>query len=138
MKPFSLPLLLALCIVPFALTACLPQIGDKGQPQQKQEYLKGKTPAQFPNVPLDQKAEVIESYAFNNTYGLTAVTGDKVDKVVSFYSSSLAATGWEAVLKENSEDNFEFAVKNSNYKGSIIVNRALDKRTAITIALEPR
>ena len=85
------------------------------------------------------KARVLESYGNNGAFGASFISDDDLDKVVKFYDQSLKKLGWESSQHRQSETNYVFEVKNSAYRGSVIVNTAADgKKTVITIAVLAR
>lgn len=139
MRFFPVKLIFLLVAVPLFLAACLPRIGGGGQETVKEEYLKGKVVSGFPNVPLYPKSQVIESYGNKNSYGASFFVDEDLKKVLDFYRSSLASTGWEASEVKKAADNYVFEVKNKDYRGQVIVNAASDgKQTAITISVASR
>lgn len=139
MRVFPVKLTFLLVAVPLVLAACLPRIGGGGEEAAKEEYLKGKVVSGFPNVPLYPKAQVIESYGDKNSYGASFFVDDDLKRVLDFYNSSLAATGWEASESQKAADNYIFDIKNTDYRGQVIVNTASDgKQTAITISVAAR
>lgn len=103
------------------------------------EYKKSAIVKGFPSLPLYPKAKVVESYGFGDKYGAVFITDDNVEKVIEFYTQSLATLGWENNVVRTAATNYQFAVKNNESQGIIIVNLAADgKKTAITVAVEPR
>lgn len=140
MRFFPVKIIFLLVVLPLVLSACLPRIGGGGQETAiKEDYLKGKVVSGFPNVPLYPKAQVIESYGNKNSFGATFFIDEDLKKVLDFYRSSLAATGWEFSESQKAADNYVFDIKNSTYRGQVIVNTASDgKQTAITISVSAR
>ncbi|OGD83242.1 hypothetical protein A2165_00730 [Candidatus Curtissbacteria bacterium RBG_13_40_7] len=129
-------LILAISII---LSACVPSIGGGGGVSSSDEYMKGRIVKGFPGLPAYPKAEVIESYGNEGSYGASFMSSDDLAKVVKFYNDSIPQIGWEMQAKKQSETNFSFDVKNAQYQGSVIVNTAADgKKTAITIFASPR
>ncbi len=125
------------------LSGCLPSafIGssNSGAVGGAGTYIKGKAVKGFPALPLYPKAKLLESYGANSNYGASAITNDGLSKVLDFYKQSLPQLGWEPKLSQNSETNFVFEIKNSQFQGVVIVNTASDgKKTAITISVAPR
>ncbi len=131
-------LIVSFAVLPFILSGCIPTTGG-GDKTGSQEYMKGAVVSSFPPLPLYPKSKIVESYNFNNNYGASFISTDKLDKVVSFYSDSLGKLGWDHNLYKQSETNYVYEVKNEEYKGSVIINTAGDgKSTALTFSLKPK
>ena len=121
------------------LSGCVPNIGGGGGAVSSDEFAKGKVVKGFPNLPAYPKAQVLESYGKEGSYGANFMTGDDLAKVIKFYNGSLPGLGWETQAKKQSETNYVFDIKNAQDAGSVIVNVAADgKNTAITIFVSPR
>ena len=131
---------LALVVVlSLTLSACLPNLGGSGGPVSSGKFLVGQIPNGFPNLPIYKKAKILEGYGLNNKFGVSALTGDSLTKVLDFYNKSLGPGGWNFKLRQASTSNYVFDVNNSTYNGTVIINTAADgKSTAISIALAPR
>lgn len=129
--------LLALSLV---LSGCLPNLSTpKSGSGEENQFIKDDIVKGFPGVPLYPDAKIIESYFKDGVYGASVISSDDLSKVSDFYSTSLAALGWESDVKQVNDHNFVFKIKNEQYSGEIIVNTAADnKQTAITYSLDPR
>lgn len=132
--------LLTVALLSLLLAGCsFAQLQKDPEASQNEEFAKGAVVKGFPIVPLPTGAKPIESYGSNKQYGASFVTSDNLKKVVDFYSTGLAASGWNATLRQASASNFVFDVNNAANAGTIIVNTAADgKQTAISISLDPR
>lgn len=122
------------------LSGCLPslKIGG-GQGAADDEFVKEKVIGGFPNLPLYPEAKAVESIIREGALGAVFISSDDLAKVTNFYNSSLGTLGWEFNVKQVSDKNFVFEIKNDQYTGAIIVNIAADgKKTAITYNLDPR
>ena len=103
------------------------------------QKVEGKVVEGFPALPLFPKSEVIESYGKDGKYGAAFISSGDLVKVVNFYNDSLPRSGWQVSLKQQSETNYFFEIKNDQLEGAIIINTAADgKKTAITISTAPR
>lgn len=103
------------------------------------EFLKGKVVAGFPAVPAYPKSSVLESYGLKDHWGVSSISDDSLEEVIKFYSASLKSSGWDYTVRQVSETNVVFDVKNAQSQGVVIVNTAADgKKTAITVSIEPR
>jgi len=123
----------------FFATGCIPRLGNDGTVVSQSEFIKGKAVSGFPNVPRYPKSQLLESINDNNSYGVSFIAEENIQKVVDFYSSSLTATGWESTFVKKTEANYVFEIKNATYSGEVIVNTASDgKSTAISVSVEPR
>ena len=123
----------------FFATGCIPRLGNDGTVVSQSEFIKGKAVSGFPNVPRYPKSQLLESINDNNSYGVSFIAEENIQKVVDFYSSSLTATGWESTFVKKTEANYVFEIKNATYSGEVIVNTASDgKSTAIAVFIEPR
>lgn len=132
-------LLFLVIISSIILSGCVPSIGGGGGIVSSDEFVKGKVARGFPNLPAYPKAQVLESYGNEGSYGASFISGDDLAKVVKFYNGSLPQLGWETQAKKQSETNYSFDIKNAQYQGSVIVNTAADgKKTAITTFVSPR
>lgn len=130
---------LLILIVPLVLSACVPSVSPTNKPVDSQEFLKGAVVKGFPQVPLIEGAQVLESYSNKGNFGTAFISDESLSKVINFYGDSLKQLGWEASLKKRSETNYIFEIKNATQKGSVIVNTAADgKKTAISIFVSPR
>lgn len=132
---------LVVLLLPVFLSGCI-GVGfglSGGGAKNADEYIKGAVSKGFPGLPLYPKAQVIESYSHNGAYGATFMSGESLNKVVNFYNDTLPKSGWETNLKQNSDSNYSFDVKNATYTGVVIVNRSADpKKTAITMSLHQK
>lgn len=127
-------------VLSFFLSGCLPslKIGG-GQGVGDNEFVKEKVAGGFPNLPLYPEAKAVESITREGTLGAAFVSDDDLAKVTNFYNSSLGTLGWEFNVKQVSDKNFIFEIKNDQHTGAIIVNTAADgKKTAITYNIDPR
>ncbi|OGD95109.1 hypothetical protein A3F02_02400 [Candidatus Curtissbacteria bacterium RIFCSPHIGHO2_12_FULL_38_9b] len=123
------------------LTGCVPNIGLGGREETilTEQFVEGKVVEGFPALPLFPKSEVIESYGKDGKYGAAFISSGDLVKVVNFYNDSLPRSGWQVSLKQQSETNYFFEIKNDQLEGAIIINTAADgKKTAITISTAPR
>lgn len=128
-------------VFPLVLSGCIGSFlqGSGGAEAKGFEFVKGQAVKGFPPVPQYSKSQLIESFGYNNKFGVSYVTGDSVSEVLKFYAGGLPQLGWDIVLKKRSETNYVYEIKNAKYGGTIIINTADDgKKTAITIALSPR
>jgi hypothetical protein len=131
-------LLLILCLS-VTLTGCISVAGKKSTVKVGEEFVKDAVVAGFPNMPLYPKSRAIETYGEGKKFGGAFYSSEKLAKVVSFYQTALAQSGWESNLRRVSQDNYVFDVKNKANMGTVIVNTAADgEQTAITISVEPR
>lgn len=113
--------------------------GSGGAESKGFEFVKGQVVKGFPPVPQYPKSQLIESFGYDNKFGVSYITGDNIPKVLKFYAGGLSQLGWDMVLKKRSETKYVYEVKNAKYGGTVIINTAGDgKKTAITIALAPR
>ena len=123
----------------FFATGCLPRLASDDGATSQSEFIKGKAISGFPNLPRYPKSQLLESINDNNSFGVSFISEDNIQKVVDFYTSSLPQTGWESTFVKKTETNYVFEVKNAIYSGEVIVNTASDgKSTAISIFVEPR
>ena len=123
----------------FFATGCIPKLGSDGTVVSQSEFIKAKAVSGFPNIPRYPKSQLLESINDNNSYGASFISEENIQKVVDFYSSSLAATGWESTLVKKAQTNYVFEIKNAAYSGEVIVNTASDcKNSAIAVFMEPR
>lgn len=130
---------LILIFFSFALAGCIPKVAKDNSAKGTGEFVKGQVVAGFPNLPLYEGAEVVQTFGQAGSFGGSFMVDEDLIKVVDFYSKYLPAAGWEASLRQASATNFVFDVKNAANIGTVIVNTASDgKQTAITMALEPR
>ena len=122
------------------LAGCFPSaVTDRGGPSASGEFAKGQIVRGFPSLPSYPKAQVLETYGSKEGFGGSFVSGDELAKVVNFYGPALGQLGWGTVLRQKSESNYVYEIKNDTYMGEVIINTASDgKQTAITIVLEPR
>lgn len=121
------------------LTGCLPSVGTDRGPSDAGEFAKGQIVKGFPNLPLYPEANILETYGSKEGFGGSFVTSDELAKVVNFYGPALGQLGWESTLRQKSESNYVYEIKNDTYTGEVIINTASDgKQTAITTALGPR
>lgn len=122
------------------LAGCFPSVvTDRGAPSASGEFAKGQIVRGFPSLPSYPKAQVLETYGSKEGFGGSFVSYDELAKVVNFYGSGLRQLGWETVLRQKSETNYVYEIKNDAYMGEVIINTAAnDKQTAIMIVLEPR
>ncbi len=121
------------------LAGCLPTVVRNSASGATGEFVKGQVIGGFPNLPLYPKAQVLETYGSKEGYGGSFVTQDALAKVVNFYSPALSQLGWEILLRQKSQTNYVYEIKNNTYTGEVIINTAADgKQTAITVASEPR
>lgn len=121
------------------LSACIPRLGNTGGSTDSGEYVKGKVVAGFPSLPRYPKSQVIETIGRKGSYGGSFIVDEDIAKVVKFYNESLPKSGWEVKVRQQSQSNYVFEVKNSNLKGTVIVNTAADGETvAISMATSPR
>ena len=128
-----------LLISSLILTACIPRLSGNLGSTDSEEYVKGKVVEGFPALPSYPKSQVIETIGQKGSYGGAFVVNDDILKVVKFYNESLPKLGWEVNVRQQSATNYLFEVKNSDLKGTVIVNTAADgKTTAISIATSPR
>lgn len=140
LKVQSFKKIFILLAVPFFLSGCAGfGISQDTSTSRSGQFLKGGVIKGFPGVPAYPKARLGESYGDNRSWGVYFVSSDKLDKVLRFYSENLSKAGWENTLKQLSQSNYIYEIKNAKYQGNIIVNTAADmKSTAITIALITR
>ena len=123
----------------FLLAGCIPKLGGDGGATSQSEFIKGKAISGFPNLPRYPKSQLLESINDNNSFGVSIISEENIQKVVDFYTSTLPQTGWESTFVKKTETNYVFEVKNAIYSGEVIVNTASDgKSTAISIFVEPR
>ena len=123
----------------FFATGCIPKLGNDGTVVSQSEFIEGKAVSGFPNIPRYPKSQLLESINDNNSYGVSFISEENIQKVVDFYSSSLTATGWESTFVKKTETNYVFEIKNADFSGEVIVNTASDdKSTAISVFVEPR
>ena len=132
--------LLTIVFLSLLLAGCsFAQLQKDPEALQSEEFVKGAVVKGFPSIPLPTSAKPIESYGRDKKYGASFISTDSLKKVVDFYSNGLAIGGWEGNLRQVSESNFVFDIKNPANAGTVIINTAADgKQTAITISLEPR
>ena len=117
----------------------MPSVGRKSDAGATGEFFEGKIVEGFPQLPLYPEVDILESYGFKGKYGAAFISEDKLSKVVNFYGNALKTLGWEATLKQISETNFQYDIKNAANEGKIIINTAADgETTAITVSVEPR
>ncbi|OGE03587.1 hypothetical protein A3B51_01085 [Candidatus Curtissbacteria bacterium RIFCSPLOWO2_01_FULL_41_18] len=125
--------------VSMLLSGCSLNLGQSEDIGTAGEFLKGKVASGFPAVPAYPKSNILESYGFDNNWGVSSISSDTLDKVMKFYNESLAIAGWDYTVRQVNETNFVFDIKNAKNQGSVIVNTAADgKKTAITVSVEPR
>ena len=123
----------------FFATGCLPRLASEDGVTSLSEFIKGKAVSGFPNVPRYPKSQLLESINDNNSFGVSFISEDNIQKVVDFYTSSLPQTGWESTFVKKTETNYVFEIRNATYSGEVIVNTASDgKSTAIAVFIEPR
>lgn len=122
------------------LSACIPTLNTGQSAAREGEFVKGKIVKGFGgNVPLYKEAQVIETFASESSYGGSFVTDDNLSRVYKYYQEVLPQLGWESQVRQQAENNYIFEIKNSQYRGKIIVNIAGDgEKTALTIAVSAR
>ena|SRR3989344_3563131 len=122
------------------LAGCLPTVvTDRGGPTASGEFAKGQIVKGFPSLPAYPKAQIVETYGSKEGFGGSFVSYDELAKVVNFYGLGLGQLGWETVLRQKSETNYVYEIKNDTYVGEVIINTASNgKQTAITVVLESR
>lgn len=135
--------ILQLCVfasISLILSACIPALTSSQSGPKEGEFVKGRLARGFGgNVPLYKEAVVIESFAAESSYGGSFVTDDDLPRVYKYYQEVLPQLGWESQAREQAENNYIFEIKNSEYRGEIIVNVAGDgEKTAIGIAVSAR
>ncbi len=131
--------IVAVFAVSMVLSGCSLSLGKSEEVGTGGEFLKGKVVAGFPAVPAYPKSNALESYGFSNYWGVSSISGDSLDKVVKFYSTSLKPAGWDYSVRQVSQTNIVFDIKNNTSGGSVIINTAADgNKTAITVSIEPR
>ncbi|OGD88808.1 hypothetical protein A3I53_01715 [Candidatus Curtissbacteria bacterium RIFCSPLOWO2_02_FULL_40_13b] len=131
--------ILLIAISSLILSACIPRLSSNGGSTDSGEYAKGKVVAGFPGLPRYPKSQVIETIGQKGSYGGTFVVDKDILKVVKFYNESLPKLGWEVKVRQQSQYNYLFEIKNSNLYGTVIVNTAADGETvAISMAASPR
>lgn len=132
--------ILPLLILPFLLSACVPSVGSKSKAPAIGEFVKNGIVKGFPsNLPLYEKAQVVESYGSQDAFGASFIADADPAKVVNFYNLALTQLGWQVKLRQPSATSYVFEIKNDTYSGSVIVNPAADgKKTAITIEVGQR
>ncbi len=103
------------------------------------EFLQGAVVKGFPPVPSYPDAKIDETYGDGTSFGASSVSGDKLEKVLDYFSRNLPAQGWEANTSQVSASNYVIAIKNELYQGRIIVNTTADSRkTAVTVYVTKR
>jgi len=123
----------------FFASGCLPKFTSDEGVQSQSEFIKGKAVSGFPNLPRYPKSQLLESINDNNSFGVSFISEEDIQKVVDFYSSSLPQTGWESTFFKKTETNNVFEVKNADFSGEIIISTASDNQsTAISVFVEPR
>ena len=133
--------LFAILAISLFLSGCSLGIGGGGGAKVPAagEFVKGAVVKDFPNLPLFQDAQVIESYGSTSAYGASFIAKESLAKVVNFYNSSLPQLGWQVNVSQSSSTNYVFDIKDETYTGSVIVNTASDSRsTAITMSVAAR
>ncbi|MDP2632950.1 MAG: hypothetical protein Q8P25_04500 [Candidatus Curtissbacteria bacterium] len=132
-------LVIVLAIMPFVLSACLPQLGGGSAPK-TEEFASGKVVKGFPDsIPLYKGSLIIESYGGTSGYGASFMSDDNLAKVVNFYNQALPQLGWTVNPKQASQTNYVYEIKNETNSGQVIVNTAADgKKTAITMSVGER
>ena len=123
----------------FLLAGCIPKLSNDGTVVSQSEFIKGKAVSGFPNMPRYPKSQLLESVNDNNSFGVSFISEENIQKVVDFYTNSLPQTGWESTFVKKTETNYVFEIRNATYSGEVIVNTASDgKSTAISVFVEPR
>ncbi len=131
--------LVAILMVAIFLSGCSLSLRSSEEVGTGGEFLKGKVVAGFPAVPAYPKSNVLESYGLKDHWGVSSISNDSLDKIVKFYNTSLKTAGWDYTVRQLSETNIVFNIKNNVRQGLVIVNTAADgKKTAITVSIEPR
>lgn len=132
--------LFVLLFLSLLLSGCIGGLGSTGAGKtNKLSFSQGKAVDGFPGVPGYKNSQVLESLGYRDKYGLSLVSGDKLEKVIEFYGKALGQLGWETSLKKRSSSNYAYVIKNAKQKGEIIINTASDgKRTAISVFVEER
>lgn len=131
--------ILFLSLVSISLSACLPSIGPSTRSKPEGEFAQGKAVEGFPNLPLYEDAQTIETFGGSQGFGGSFIANDSLAKVVKFYNEALPALGWQTQANSSGPNHFVFDVKNEKYQGSVTVNMASDgKKTAITMSVVQR
>lgn len=131
--------LLAVLVLAFTLSGCVPTIGNSSSGTSKDEFKKGAYAAGFPSVPFYKNSKVLESYGYKGKFGSASVTNDDISKVVQFFTESLKPLGWDYSVNQNSATSYEFLISNAGQQGSIIINTTVDgKKTGITVSIASR
>lgn len=126
--------------IPIVLSACIPMLNTGESAEKKGEFAKGKMVKGFGgNVPLYKEAQVIETFANDSSYGGSFISDDNLQAVLKYYQEVLPQLGWESQVREVSQTNYVFDIKNGELRGEVIINVAGDgKKSAITIAVSQR
>ena len=131
--------LIAVVVLSFLLSACVPTIGGSSPDLAKDEFKKGAYAVGFPAVPFYKNSKVMESYGYQGKFGSVSVTNDEISKVTKFFEESLKPLGWDYSVHQNSATSYEYSISNAKQQGSIIINTTVDgKKTGITISIAPR
>ncbi|MBI4037813.1 hypothetical protein HY382_02100 [Candidatus Curtissbacteria bacterium] len=132
--------LLILLPLSLFLSGCFGGLGGTGGGEtNKLTFSQGKVVEGFPGIPGYKNSQVLESIGYQGKYGLSNVTGDKIEKVIEYYGKALGQLGWETSLKKRSATNYAYGIKNEKQKGEMIMNTAADgKKTAISVFIEER
>lgn len=121
------------------LSGCVPSVGPStSQKGDKYVFVKGAVASGFPQIPIYPKAQIIESYSTDTSFGALVYSTDTLDEVVEFYRQAFVQNGWENNLARQGEDNFLFEFKSPEHRGDIIINNTTNKSTAITITATKR
>jgi hypothetical protein len=133
-------LAVALFLVPFVLSACVPSVGNKQKAPVAGEFVEAGIVKGFPsNLPLYEKSQIIESYGSREAFGASFIADAGLADVINFYNTALPQLGWQSTLSQKTKTNYIFSIKNDTYSGSVIVNTAGDgKKTAITMEVAVR
>lgn len=130
---------LFLILMPFILSACVPNIGGPKTSGGAGEFVKGKVVSGFPNVPLYKGSVVVETYGSEDAWGGSFILDEDLPEVLRFYQEALPKLGWDTEVQRLAESNYVFGIKNQQYRGSVIVNMTADVgATAITVAVAKR
>lgn len=131
--------LIVLFMLPVLLSGCVGFGVGGGSKGPQDQFLKGRLVSGFPAVPIYPKVKLDQSYSGQGGFGAAFISSDNINKVVKFYNENLSKAGWQGNLRTLSDANYVFEIKNTKYKGSVIVNLAADgRKTAITISVEEK